>query len=40
MQEAAIYGLTGTLVAPISKGAGVAVTQNIDGSYDVHQLHR
>jgi phosphohistidine phosphatase SixA len=40
MQEAAVYGLTGTVVEPLSKGAGVAVTQNIDGSYDVHQLDR
>ncbi|MQB00802.1 MAG: hypothetical protein GEU78_11005 [Actinobacteria bacterium] len=36
MQEAAVYGLTGTVVEPISKGAGVVVTQRADGSYDVY----
>lgn len=31
MHETAIYGLTGTVVAPISKGAGVRVVQDADG---------
>jgi broad specificity phosphatase PhoE len=39
MQEAAIFGLTGTVVEPLSKGAGVVVTQNADDSYEVYQLH-
>ena len=37
MHEAAIYGLTGEIVAPISKGAGVLVRQK-DGGYEVEAL--
>ena len=32
--EAAVYGLTGVLVAPLGKGRGVAVTEDADG-YEV-----
>jgi broad specificity phosphatase PhoE len=35
MNEAAIYGLTGQVVEPLSKGAGVVVTAAEDGSYRV-----
>ena len=34
MHEVAVYGLTGEVVAPLSKGAGVLVTEE-DGSYRV-----
>lgn len=38
MQEAAVYGLTGTIVEPLSKGAGVLVTAEGDGTYRVEPL--
>ncbi|HJR44602.1 MAG TPA: hypothetical protein VJ927_03270 [Actinomycetota bacterium] len=38
MQEAAVYGLTGRAVGPLSKGAGVAVVLDDDGGYGVEQL--
>lgn len=38
MQEAAIYGLTGQAVAPISKGAGAVVIEEDDGSYRVDEV--
>ena len=37
MQEAAVYGLTGTAVEPLGKGAGVLVTEE-DGRYVVQSL--
>jgi broad specificity phosphatase PhoE len=37
MQEVAVYGLTGETVKPLSKGAGVLVTQDA-GSYSIEQL--
>lgn len=37
IQEAAIYGLTGKVVEPLSKGAGVLVTEE-SGGYKVEQL--
>ena len=36
--EAAVYGLTGEVVAPLSKGAGVLVTESDDGTYEVTAL--
>ncbi|MBA2738948.1 MAG: histidine phosphatase family protein [Nocardioidaceae bacterium] len=36
--EAAVLGLTGVIVDPIDKGAGVRVEQSDDGSYRVRQL--
>jgi broad specificity phosphatase PhoE len=38
MQEAAVYGLTGEAVEPLSKGAGILVTEGEDGSYKVEPL--
>ncbi|CAN5767142.1 hypothetical protein BH18ACT15_BH18ACT15_11610 [soil metagenome] len=38
MQEAAVYGLTGTIVEPLSKGAGVLVTELNEGTYRVDLL--
>lgn len=38
MQEAAVYGLTGEAVEPLSKGAGVIVTTEDDKSYEVRAL--
>lgn len=38
MQEAAIYGLTGQAVAPISKGGGAVVIEEGDGSYRVEEV--
>jgi broad specificity phosphatase PhoE len=35
MQEAAVFGLTGRVVEPLSKGAGVLLEQRDDGDYDV-----
>jgi broad specificity phosphatase PhoE len=35
MNEAAVLGLTGEVVAPLSKGGGVVVEQRDDGSYRV-----
>jgi hypothetical protein len=37
MQEVAVYGLTGETVEPLSKEAGVLVTQDA-GSYSIEQL--
>ncbi|MGH2775149.1 MAG: histidine phosphatase family protein [Actinomycetota bacterium] len=37
MHEVAVYGLTGKSVDPLSKGAGVLVTQE-RGSYEIHLL--
>ena len=37
MHEAAVYGLTGVIVAPISKGAGVEVVEE-GGGYRVERL--
>ena len=37
MQEAAVYGLTGEVVAPLSKGDGVLVTQ-ADGAFEVQPV--
>ena len=37
MQEAAVYGLTGTIVEPLAKGAGVLVSDD-DGTYRVELL--
>ena len=37
MQEAAVYGLTGAIVEPIKKGAGVVVTDE-DGTYRVEAI--
>lgn len=37
MHEAAVYGLTGTIVAPISKGGGVLVVQD-GGAYRVEPV--
>lgn len=38
MQEAAVYGLTGTIIEPLSKGAGVLLTAEDDGTYRVEPL--
>lgn len=38
MQEVAVYGLTGEVVEPLSKGAGVIVTTEDDKSYEVRAL--
>lgn len=38
LSEAAVYGLTGEAVGPISKGGGVLVTEEDDGSYRVEEL--
>lgn len=38
MNEAAVYGLTGVIVDPVPKGAGVRVTR-VDGGYEVVPLH-
>ncbi|MGH2730772.1 MAG: histidine phosphatase family protein [Actinomycetota bacterium] len=38
MLEAAVYGLIGTVVEPISKGAGVLVTEEEPGRYSVAAL--
>jgi broad specificity phosphatase PhoE len=38
MQEAAVYGLTGEVVDPIKKGAGVLVVTQDDESYRVEPL--
>jgi broad specificity phosphatase PhoE len=35
MQEAAVFGLTGKVVEPLSKGAGVLLEQRDDGEYVV-----
>jgi phosphohistidine phosphatase SixA len=37
MQEVAVFGLTGTIVDPLSKGAGIRVTQDGD-RYEVEPL--
>lgn len=37
MQEVAVYGLTGEVVEPLSKGTGVVVTEE-DGGYTVTKL--
>lgn len=37
MHEAAVYGLTGTIVAPISKGAGVLISAEGD-AYKVEEI--
>ena len=37
MHEAAIYGLTGTIVSPISKGSGMSIVQD-GGTYRVEPL--
>jgi broad specificity phosphatase PhoE len=37
MQEAAVYGLTGQIVEPLKKGAGVLVTET-DGEYSVKAI--
>ncbi|MGH2818720.1 MAG: histidine phosphatase family protein [Actinomycetota bacterium] len=38
MQEAAVYGLTGEIVEPLSKGAGVLVVSEDDGTLRVEAL--
>jgi len=38
MLEAAVYGLIGTVVEPISKGAGVLITEEEGGRYSVAAL--
>lgn len=38
MQEAAVYGLTGAVVEPLSKGAGIRVVADGDGRYSVESL--
>jgi broad specificity phosphatase PhoE len=38
MQEAAVYGLTGEIVEPLSKGAGVLVVSEDDGALRVEAL--
>ncbi|MDQ3659706.1 MAG: histidine phosphatase family protein [Actinomycetota bacterium] len=38
MQEAAVYGLTGKVVQPLAKGAGIEVIQDDDGGYTVREL--
>ena len=38
MNEAAVYGLTGEVIEPLSKGAGVLVTQTGDFGYEVTSL--
>lgn len=38
MHEAAVYGLTGEAVAPISKGFGAVVIEEDDGSYRVEEV--
>jgi phosphohistidine phosphatase SixA len=38
MQEAAVYGLTGQKVDPISKGAGVLVVERDEGGYEAVPL--
>jgi broad specificity phosphatase PhoE len=38
MQEVAVFGLTGQVVEPLAKGAGVLITENEDG-YSVETLH-
>lgn len=39
MHEVAVYGLTGDVVEPLSKGAGILVTEE-DGHYRVEPVHR
>jgi broad specificity phosphatase PhoE len=39
MNEAAVFGLTGEVVEPLSKGAGVLVTATDDGGYEVTPLN-
>jgi hypothetical protein len=36
--EAAVFGLTGQIVNPLRKAAGVRVLEGDDGSYRVEQL--
>ena len=38
MNEAAVYGLTGEAIEPLSKGAGVVVTATDGGGYEVIPL--
>ena len=38
MHEAAVYGLTGEVVEPIKKGAGVLVVTDDETNYRVEQL--
>ncbi|MDQ5875057.1 MAG: histidine phosphatase family protein [Actinomycetota bacterium] len=38
MQEVAVYGLTGKVVEPLAKGAGIEVTQADEGGYTVREL--
>ncbi len=38
MQEVAVYGLTGKVVEPLAKGAGIEVTQEDEGGYTVREL--
>jgi hypothetical protein len=38
MNEAAVYGLTGEAIEPLSKGAGVLVTATDGGGYEVIPL--
>jgi broad specificity phosphatase PhoE len=38
MQEVAVYGLTGKVVEPLAKGAGIEVTQDDEGGYTVREL--
>ncbi|MDQ3962471.1 MAG: histidine phosphatase family protein [Actinomycetota bacterium] len=40
MQEAAVYGLTGEMIEPLSKGAGVIVSTQDDDSYEVRVLEQ
>ncbi|MGH2693658.1 MAG: histidine phosphatase family protein [Actinomycetota bacterium] len=39
MNEAAVYGLTGEAIEPLSKGAGVLVTASDNGGYEVTPLN-
>jgi broad specificity phosphatase PhoE len=38
MQEAAVFGLTGVIVEPLSKGAGVLVVSEDDGAFRVEAI--